>query len=320
MGFDGLKSLGEARVMTHSLAMATAVELRDSTGAKAIIHPVLGGWLTRYGREVPGVGWVDAFHHDDAVVARYPDRMWAGNPVLFPHVSYNFHEGQEGAYAVEGQVYRSPQHGFARRVPWAVVEQTDNALVMELTDSEVSRTSYPFRFRHRLAYTLISGRLIWLQAVTNLDARPMPFSTGFHPYLPVPLTPGGARNDCRLRIPGCRRYTALPQASAFTSSPLPAGHLPMTLDYSEAWFLGDFETPQVALQDPGSGVEVVVDFGASPFYRYLALWSRGGDCPFFCVEPWTALPNVLGRKDGERIELQPGETFHATIWMDVQRF
>jgi len=67
--------------------MAIPVELRDGDQAYAVVYPELGGWVTRYARNIPHHGWIDALHHDDVVIARYPDRMWAGNPVLFPHVS-----------------------------------------------------------------------------------------------------------------------------------------------------------------------------------------------------------------------------------------
>jgi hypothetical protein len=64
------------------------VSLKDSTGSLAVIAPELGGWLLRYARPTAKHGLVDALHFSQAVVDRYPKEMWAGNPLLFPMVSF----------------------------------------------------------------------------------------------------------------------------------------------------------------------------------------------------------------------------------------
>lgn len=298
--------------------MATPVELHDGDRARATVYPELGGWLTRYSRQLPGLGWVEGLHHDDAVVARYPDRMWAGNPVLFPHVSFNVHDGKDGHYELDGQVLASPQHGFARRVPWQVLRQSAGEVVMELTASERTRPSYPFAFRHELAYRLVNGRLEWEQVIENRDRRPLPFSTGFHPYLPVPVRPGGERNRCFFRLPRGKRFNPLNRAEAFFDEPFPAQDFSVALDTNATVLLGDFAEQEIALVDPTAGVEVAVNFADHPAYRYAVLWSPGPEAPFYCVEPWTALPNSFGRPDGEILVLRPGESFRARLWMDVR--
>jgi len=294
-----------------------AVELRDGDEALAVVHPALGAWLVRYARQMPGRGWVDALHHDAAVVARYPERMWAGAPVLFPHVSFNVAEGQEGRYVLNGNTYQSPQHGFARRVPWTVVDRAANAVTLELKDSPQTRRSYPFAFRYQLTYRLEAGRLVWRQTVENRDAQPLPFSSGFHPYLRAPLA-GGERNRCIVRLPRCRRFHPVDQATAFFDEPLPAQDLSVATDASGTWFLGELARPEVALRDLAGGVEAVLRFGENPAYRFLALWAPDTAAPFFCVEPWTALPNSFGRGDGELILLKPGESFDASLSLELR--
>ncbi len=298
--------------------MADAIELQENDSARAVVYPGLGGWLTRYARRLPSIGWIEALHHDDAVVARYPQQMWAGSPVLFPHVSYNVLEGQEGAYLLDGVRYASPQHGFGRRVPWTVVERTDRSVTMELTDSELTRVSYPFAFRHRLTYRLANGRLEWEQAVENRDARPLPFSTGFHPYFRVPLA-GSQRSECVVRLPRARWYHPVDQTNSFFDEPFPVQDLPVETDTSRTLFLGELAQREVAIRDEASGVEVRLNFATHPAYRFLALWAPNPAAPFFCVEPWTALPNSFGRPDGELLVLQPGESFQASFWMEVTR-
>lgn len=297
--------------------MSEAITLRDGERALAVVYPALGAWLTRYARQVPGHGWVDALHHDDAVVARYPDRMWAGSPVLFPHVSYNVTGGKEGQYILDGVSYTSPQHGFGRRVPWTVVETSASAVTLELTDSERTRPSYPFAFCHRLTYRLVGGRLEWHQRVENRDGRPMPFSAGFHPYLRVPLA-GSDRNVCGVRLPACCRLSPVGQAESFTRESWAARVLSVGEDARGTIFLGEFADPEVALVDPLAGLEVALRWDARSAYRFLALWAPDTQAPFYCVEPWTALPNSLGRVDGEVVVLQPGQVFETALSMDVR--
>lgn len=298
--------------------MATPVELRDGDRALAVVYPELGGWLTRYARRTTRHGLVDALHHDDAVVARYPDRMWAGNPVLFPHVSFNVANDKEGQYELNGRLIESPQHGFARRVPWRVTRQEEASVTLEVTDSERTRPSYPFAFRHELTYRLVDGRLEWEQLIENRDSQPLPFSTGFHPYLRVPLVPGGERNRCFVRLPRAKRFNPVGKGEQFFDEPFPEQNLGVGVDVSATLLLGEFAEREFALVDPAAGVEVVLNFAANPAYRFAALWSRSTTEPFYCLEPWTALPNSFGRPDGEVIVLPPGALFRATLWMDVR--
>ena len=132
------------------MSLAEIISLTDDTGASASVAPGLGGWLLRYARPVSGRGVVEAIHFSQAVVDRYPKEMWAGNPLLFPMVSFNHLPGREHHYLWQGAEYALPQHGFARRVPWKVAARDDSTVTMELTDSEVTRAGYPFSFRHRV--------------------------------------------------------------------------------------------------------------------------------------------------------------------------
>ena len=298
--------------------MSGPITLREGDDAIATIYPELGGWLVRYARRIPGRGWVEVLHAPDEVVARYPNRMWAGNPVLFPHVSYNVAQGKEGQYELDGKLWQSPQHGFARRVPWSVASRTGTSATLELTDSEKTRPSYPFAFRHTLTYRLAGGRLVLEQSIENRDAAPLPFSTGIHPYFAVPPGAGNERNLCHIRLPRATRYNPVGKAETFFAEPCPAQHLGVGTDVSMTVFLGEFAEKEIALVDPVAGIESVVNFEASPAYRFAALWSGSTEAPFYCIEPWTALPNSFGRPDGEVIVLKPGEVFRASLWMDAR--
>ncbi|HTG45240.1 MAG TPA: hypothetical protein VK633_11985, partial [Verrucomicrobiae bacterium] len=86
-------------------AQGQFITLREGSEAKALIAPELGGWLLRYMRHLPGRGYVDALHFSQEIVDRYPTQMYAGNPLLFPLVSFNSTGGKEHHYEWQGQTY-----------------------------------------------------------------------------------------------------------------------------------------------------------------------------------------------------------------------
>lgn len=293
--------------------------IADGNGATAVIAPELGGWLLRYTRELPKHGAVEALHCTQAVIDRYPREMYSGNPILFPLVSNNRVGDQEHHYEWNGQVHEMPQHGFGRRLKWTVAAQTADSLTMELTDNESTRVNYPFAFRQRLTYRLVQGRLHWEQVIENTGAEPMPFSTGFHPYFQIPLTAKSEREACFIEIPEAKRLTPVGRFDRFAPKPFPGQNWSVQEDVVDTLFLTDLKKPEVVLVDPASELEVVYNFADAPQHRFLALWSKSPETPFYCIEPWTALPNSFSRvKDHELIVLEPQKTFRAAMWLELR--
>jgi galactose mutarotase-like enzyme len=295
------------------------IELLDPEGAEAQVAPELGGWLLRYARRLPGHDRVEALHCSREVVDRHPRQMYAGIPVLFPLVSNNRAGDRDHHYEWEGQLFEMPQHGFARRSRWSIADQSATHVTMELTDDESTRPNYPFAFRQRLTYRLHQGRLHWEQVIENRGDRPMPFSTGFHPYFQVPLSPTSQRSACFVEIPGCKRVSAVGPWERYTVKPFPGQNWSVQEDVSGTMFLTDLESPELVLIDPVAELEVVLNVAGAPQHRFVAIWSRSTDEPFYCLEPWTALPNSFSRtRDHDLIVLEPRKTFRAAMWMEVR--
>lgn len=298
----------------HSL-----VRLQDAEGTSALVAPHLGGWLLRYTRSFAEHGEVDALHFDPAVLGRYPREMYAGSPVLFPLVSYNHVGDQDHHYEWNQRLFEMAQHGFARRSPWRVTDQTDLAVTMELTETAVTQAQYPFRFRCQLTYRLAGGRLQGAQEIENRSDEPMPFASGFHPYIPVPLTQRGERRECFVQIPEGRRCTLHGRAEHVTAKPFPAQAWSVAEDVSDTLFLADLHPRELLLVDPLSELEVAVNWEEAPDHRFAAIWSRSTEEPFYCLEPWTALPNAFTRaRDHELIVLPPGERRSAAFWLELR--
>lgn len=295
------------------------VTLRESDGGLALLAPQLGGWLLRYARPTAKHGLVDALHFSQAIVDRYPREMYAGNPILFPLVSFNHIAGRDHHYEWNGQIHEMPQHGFARRSKWNVVDQSDSAATMELQDSESTRQNYPFSFRQRVTYRLANGRLHWEQVIENNSSEIMPFSSGFHPYFAVPLTAKSERRACFVEIPEAKRMFPQGRADSFAAKPFVAQNWSVQEDVADTLFLANLKKPELALIDPASELEIILNLEDAPQYRFIALWAKTPNEPYYCIEPWTSLPNSFSRtKDRDLILLEPRKTFRAAMWMELR--
>lgn len=289
------------------------ITLREGAEATALIAPELGAWLLRYMRHLPDHGDVDALYFSQEVVDRYPNQMYAGNPLLFPQVSFTHSGGREHHYEWQGQTFSLPQHGFARRSRWKVSSVNETAVAMELTDSAETRQVFPFSFRSTVKYELREGGLRLEQTVENTGAKILPFSTGIHPYFPVPVTARGTRAACYVEIPPCRMITPRDDWRSWSAAPFPERKLPVNRDVSGTLFLTDLAERKISLVDPEGGIRITLDFTEAPAHKFLAIWSKSTQEPYYCLEPWTALPNSFSRKQTELILLQPGERFAASF-------
>lgn len=286
--------------------------------AFAVVAPEHGGWLLRYARHVPRYGWVEALHCPPNVLEEYPKRLYAGNPVLFPTVSVNVLKGRPWLYEWKGRVFQMPLHGFARHRPWKIRRQTDVGLELEFASDATTHGSYPFDFLLTLQYRLDGGRLCWRLVIYNTGSEEMPLSAGFHPYFAAPLVPGSRRNDCYVQIAGATRFTAEGYWERFVAGQTGPWKISLAEDASKTLFFGNFSLPEVAYVDASGALEAVLNFSGAPACKYMAMWAESTTVPFYCLEPWTALPNCFGRTDGELIKLQPGDSLEMSLWMELR--
>lgn len=78
-----------------------------------------------------------------------------------------------------------PKHGFMRNVPWALAEEGESGLALELTDSAATRALWPHAFEARLEVALAPGRLHIALALSNPGDAPLAFAAALHSYLRV---------------------------------------------------------------------------------------------------------------------------------------
>lgn len=185
-------------------------------------------------------------------------------------------------------------HGAVRHAAWAVVEQRDDRVVLELDTTHLVGVNFPWRFRAQITYAVEGQRLTVGTSLQNVDREPFPAGFGHHPYLlrtlaPVGTPPPAEPGNPLLQVP-LRHGYALTGAMATG----PAGAIPRRADYRAGRPLGSrFVDDVLTGWDPGSPIrvrydepEVTVDLHADPIYSHLVVYAPRRRS-YFAVEPVT---------------------------------
>jgi galactose mutarotase-like enzyme len=237
-------------------------ELSDGASTATVV-PERGGLVSRF-----AVGGEDVLFLDPATLADPAKNVRGGIPILFPFA---------GKPPVGSPL---KQHGFARTLPWAVLEADKARLVCALEATDATRAAFPHDFRLELTVALSGPCLSLHFALQNRGAEPMPLHFGLHPYFAVPLE---AKRTARVET---RAATAYNQRTGLTG-PLPA------IDFAGAevdLHLLDHGAPRTVLHGRRD-----VALSWSPGLTTLVLWTLP-DQPFICVEPWSAPAGTFGQR------------------------
>lgn len=222
-------------------------------------------------------------------------RWWTGHaPLLFPFVG----RSRGDSYRLDGRDYAMPQHGFARRRHFALVEQDDASLLLRLEADHETRAAYPFDFRLDMGFVLEGATLRMTATVTNRGEADMPFSFGYHPAFAWPLPYGGAAEDHRIvfEVPEpapIRKVGSEPGLIAREPFPSPVDG--DTLVPSHAMFEGDaliwddLHSRSLTWGAPGKP-RLRIGFPDTP---WLGLWQKPG-AHYLCVEPWAGMADLVG--------------------------
>lgn len=222
-------------------------------------------------------------------------RWWTGHaPLLFPFVG----RSRGDVYRLDGQEYPMPQHGFARRSLFALIEQSDDSVLFRLEADADSRAAYPFDFRLDMGFAVEGATLRMTATVTNRGEAAMPFSFGYHPAFAWPLPYGGSVADHRIVFAQpepapIRMVGAEPGLIARKSAPTPVDG--DTLTPTHAMFDGDaliwdnLVSRSLTWGVPGQP-RLKIAFPDTP---WLGLWQKPG-AHYLCVEPWAGMADLEG--------------------------
>ena len=265
--------------------------MSESDPRFTIASPALSATIDPLGAEL----WSLTDGEGRALMTDADPRWWTGHaPLLFPFVG----RSRGDVYRLDGQDYPMPQHGFARRRPFAPVAQDDASITLRLEADDESRAIYPFDFRLDMRFAIEGATLHMTATVSNRGEAPMPFSFGYHPAFAWPLPYGGTVEDHRIMFEKpepapIRKVGDEPGLIARESAPSPVDGA--TLAPTHAMFEGDaliwddLASRSLTWGVPGRP-QLRIDFPDTP---WLGLWQKPG-AHYLCVEPWAGMADLVG--------------------------
>jgi galactose mutarotase-like enzyme len=249
---------------------------------------------------------------------------WTGHaPILFPIVG----RLNGDVLRIDGRDYPMKQHGFARRMPFAVLDRAPDRVVFRLTDCEETRAAYPFAFALDIAFALDAATLRIEAGIENRGSAPMPASFGWHPAFAWPLPYGQPREDHRILfdtdepdplrqiVPG-GLIGATPRASPLDGRTL---HLRDDLFTNDALIWDPVRSRRVTYGG-SSGPQLDIAF---PDTAKLGIWTKPG-ASFICIEPWHGIADPEGYGGDFRdkpgiVEIAPGATWSCALDVTLRR-
>jgi galactose mutarotase-like enzyme len=273
-----------------------AYVLFDSKSRSTLeVVPERGGMVTRWqvlGEDILYMDW-DRFRNPELSVR-------GGIPLLFP-ICGNL---PNDTYQYRDRTYTLTQHGFARNLPWEVIDaSSSSALTLRLQSHEHTLDSYPFIFECTITYSLSAHALTIQQDYINQGTQPMPFSSGLHPYFAV-----RDKSQLQFLIPATQYLDQRTREVAAFS-----GTFDWDCDEID-WAFTDPTAQLAKVIDRDRNVELTMAYDR--FVSTLVFWTQKGK-DFYCLEPWSAPRNALNT--GTRLSiLEPGDTMHSQVTFKIQ--
>lgn len=205
-------------------------------------------------------------------------------------------------------------HGLVRAAPFDLVSHEADRLSVRLVWAESMAAVWPFPFALNVEYALAAEALLVAFTVENSGAETMPYSLGNHFYFEVPaldrghwLLDGSFQSFARQDEEGRIIAVPAPQNTGGLANP----------ELVDLFHLGP-PTGGAILRNRADGREVVFNWfpdaeGRNP-WSAVTTWTESRQSDFYCVEPWTALPDALHNGRGLR-QLSPGarETLRLSL-------
>jgi galactose mutarotase-like enzyme len=270
----------------------------EAAGSLVEVVPDRGGIITRWALGDRELLYLDRDRYADPALS-----IRGGIPILFP-ICGNLPDNR---YQLpSGETGTLKQHGFARDLPWAVAGydlRTAASLTVTLEATPDTLAVYPFPFRLEFTYRLKGTQLEIVQKHHNMGDRPMPFSTGLHPYFTV-----DDKAALTLDIPATDYFDQKNQAIEPYSGQLDFDREELDLRF------GAISRYQATVTDRSQHSALELSFDES--YGTLVFWTLKGK-DFYCLEPWSAPRNALNTGD-RLLWVAPGETHTSTVTLAIR--
>jgi aldose 1-epimerase len=289
--------------------------------ARAAVLPTVGANVVRW---TVGSWSILAEPPDVATIEHAPAR-W-GIPILFPFPNrirdarYVF-RGREHTWSPR-DAQGNARHGFALREPWEVVSRGASEVVLRLDVGARQDLLAVYPFPCVVTYSVRLARRTLTTEITVASTGPieMPIGFGLHPYVALPLGPGGSRADTRIQVPARSTWEldhGLPTGERTEVKgrlDLRAGR-PLGADTYDDLF-GDLEGDEAAVICGARGREVAIAAArADGFHDWCVYAPAGRDV--VALEPYTCPTdafNLAARGfDAPFTILPPGESWSTRV-------
>lgn len=221
--------------------------------------------------------------------------FWTGRaPLLFPVVGKPAGE----VIRIDGREYPMKQHGFARRLPFTLIDHSDSHATFRLEASDETRPHYPFDFILDATFRLDAATLHTEITITNPGSNELPASFGFHPAFAWPLPYGHDRANHRIVLSRNESENVRPIAAdgtilpGITPVPFDGRTLALTDDLfaHDALVWDDIRSTSLTYGANDGGPSLEIAFPDTPM---LGIWTKPG-ARYICVEPWHGIADPQG--------------------------
>lgn len=220
------------------------------------------------------------------------EKIWQADPDIWPwHAPLCFPvvgRLRDGQYTHKGQVYSLPTHGFARHQEFEATAHSKTSISFQLLSSPQTKEQYPFDFELSITYSLAENCLVKSHQINNNSPDTMYYEIGGHDAFALDWA------DATLSIPKTPTLQSYQQDEQGIIIPqklyIPQKEGEIPLDYRphglDCYLFANLAHRQVLLQAKDGTSLLGMEFHDFP---YLVLWSK--DKSFYCVEPWSSLPD-----------------------------
>ncbi|MBO1512978.1 aldose epimerase family protein [Metabacillus bambusae] len=273
----------------------TFIELRNESNSSWLkVVPERGGIITRL-----GIRGEELLFINEETLHNVEKNIRGGIPILFP-ISGQLTNGQ---YEWDGKTYTMKNHGFARDLPWEVVEintYEEEALIkIKLESNDETKTVYPFEFELVFTYILRENELIIDQTYQNKSTKEMPIYAGFHPYFKT------ANKQLKIDTDASDYLDYNDMQNKRIEGVI-------SIDQKESYLLkSGTRSIRFSLEE----IDKLVTINYGKEFPYIVLWSEEGQ-GFVCVEPWMAKTDELNKKD-ELTMIHPGKGIHTKVSISI---
>lgn len=245
------------------------------------------------------------------------------SPLLFPIVG----SLPEKSYAYQEKKYSLENHGFIWTKEFSQVEEKDDYLRFEISETDETLAIYPFRFTLSVSYKVDGNTLSVGYHVQNRDEKTIYFSIGAHPGFRTPISETEKKEDYEIifeKKETVKRYflnreNVLSGESSLFLEESDRVSVSASLFEKGAVVLKEHASRSVTLKGKKSGRFVRLDFSGFPC---LGIWSPKPEAPFVCIEPWYGVMPLSGSdiditKKEQVIALEKGKSFESVYHITV---